>query len=343
MTQAKITMKALAYERYGPPDVIRVEEVPRPTPKPDEVLIRVHASSVNTSDWRIRAAAFPGIAALPARLIFGLSRPRNTRLGSEFAGVVEAIGKDVKSFVPGQRIFGITSKGGASAEYLALPETSAIEEMPEQLSFEDAAALPFGGLAALVFLEQFASLKANQRVLIVGASGGVGIYAVQIAKALGAHVTGLSGPDSQTLISSLGADVTLNYKKTKFPDIVDRFDVILDTVGVATPRQARKLLRQGGLFLPLNFGMRELVAALLNSFFDRKIRITVNPNTAKDLQRLAGLVRDRRVRPVIDTVYPLSEASAAHAHVETRHRKGAIVLSILPEEPVLAAVAAFGR
>ena len=343
MTQAQFTMEALTYERYGPPDVIRVADVPRPTPKPDDVLIRVHASSVNTSDWRVRAAAFPGITALPARLTFGLFRPRNTLLGSEFAGVVEAIGADVKRFVPGQRVFGITSKGGASAEYLALPETAAVTAMPDDLSFEEAAALPFGGLAALPFLEQFAALRRNQRILIVGASGGVGIYAVQIAKALGAHVTGLSGPDNQALVRSLGTDVALNYKTTKLSDIADRFDVILDAVGVVAPRQARKLLRRGGLFLPLNIGMRELVAALFNPFFDCKVRLAVNPNTAKDLLRLAGLVRDSKVQPVIDTVYPLSEASAAHAHVETRHRRGAIILSILPEEPVLAALAAFGR
>ncbi|MEM9231907.1 MAG: zinc-binding dehydrogenase [Pseudomonadota bacterium] len=161
------------------------------------------------------------------------------------------------------------------------------------------------------------------------ASGGVGTYAVQIAKALGAHVTGLSGPDSQTLVSSLGADVTLNYKTTKLSDIVDRFDVILDTVGVVAPRQARKLLRREAFFLPLNIGLREFVAALLNPFFDRKVRLAVNPNTPKDLEHLAGLVRNGKVQPIIDTVYPLSEASAAHAHVETRHRKGAIVLSVL--------------
>ncbi len=336
-------MKALTYTHYGSPRVVQITEVPRPEPQHDEILIRVHASAVNTSDWRIRAAAFPGITALPARLIFGLRRPRNTRLGSEFAGVIEAVGPDVKSFVPGLRVFGITSKGGASAEYLALPETAAVAEIPDNLSFEEAAALPFGGLSALVFLEQFASLKANQRVLIVGASGGVGIYAVQIAKALGAHVTGLSGPDSQRLVGSLGADITLNYKTIKLSEIKDRFDIILDTVGVVSPKQARGLLRRNGLFLPLNVGMRELLAAALNPFFDRKIRLTVNPNTAQDLRQLSRLVRDGKVQPVIETVYPLAEASVAHAHVETRHRKGAIVLSILAEETDSAAVAAFGR
>ena len=336
-------MKALTYTNYGPPGVVQITEVPRPEPQPDEILIRVHASAVNTSDWRIRAAAFPGITALPARLIFGICRPHNTRLGSEFAGVIEAVGPDVNGFVPGQRVFGITSKGGASAEYLALPETAAVAEIPDDLSFEEAASLPFGGLAALVFLDQFAGLKANQRVLIVGASGSVGIYAVQIAKAIGAHVTGLSGPDSQTLVADLGADETVNYRAVSLSEIGDRFDVVLDTVGVVSPKQARRLLRRDGLFLPLNVGMREFLAAALNSVFDRKIRLAVNPNTAQDLRQLAGLVRAGKVQPVIDTIYPLSEASRAHAHVETRHRKGAIVLSILAEETASAAMTAFGK
>ncbi|MEM9269440.1 MAG: NAD(P)-dependent alcohol dehydrogenase [Pseudomonadota bacterium] len=342
MTEAHPTMQALTYERYGPPGNVRIAEVPKPATKPDEILIQVHASAVNTSDWRIRAAAFPGITALPARMIFGLFRPRNIRLGSEFAGVVEAVGRDVTRFEPGQRVFGISSTGGASAEYLALDETDAIAEMPEHLSFIEAAALPFGGLAALVFLRDFAALKAKQRVLIVGASGGVGIYAVQIAKSFGAHVTGLSGPDSQTLVSTLGADVTLNYKTVALSEIGDRFDVILDTVGVVSPSQARRLLRRSGLFLPLNIGLRESVASLLNAFFSTKTCLAVSPNTSEDLHQLGKLVRGGHVQPVIDTVYELTEASLAHAHVETRHRKGAIVLSVLPDEPATTAVAAFG-
>ena len=330
-------MRALAYECYGPPGVVQVAQVPRPMPKPDEILIRVHASAVNTSDWRIRAAAFPGITALPARLIFGLFRPRNKRLGSEFAGIVDAVGSEVTDFKPGQHVFGVSPKGGASADYLTISEKAAVSEIPEGLSFEEAAALPFGGLAALVFLERFASLRASQRILIVGASGGVGIYALQIAKALGAHVTGLSGPDSQTLVGDLGADKTLNYQTVELFKIDDRFDVIIDTVGVVPPHQARRLLRSDGLFLPLNVGVREILAAVLNPFFNRKTRLAVNPNTAADLHQLAEFVRDGRVRPVIDTIYPLSEAAAAHAHVETRHRKGAIVLSIFGGHTIKAA------
>ena len=328
MSQPSPKMKALIYEHYGPANVVRIQKVSRPTPKPNELLVRVHASSVNTSDWRIRAAAFPGITAIPARIIFGLFHPRNTRLGSEFAGVVEAVGAEVVAFSPGQQVFGITSAGGASAEYLVLPETWAVAETPSHLSFVEAAALPFGGLAALVFLEQFANLRANQRILIVGASGGVGIYALQIARTFGAHVTTLSGPDSQKLVRSLGAHEALNYETTKFSEIDLRFDVILDTIGTVSPRQARRLLCPGGLFLPLNIGLREVVAALLNPFFAQKIRLGVNPNTAKDLHQLAELVRDGSVQPVIDAVFPLTKAVSAHERVETRHRKGAIVLAL---------------
>ena len=336
-------MKALTYNTYGPPEVVRVTDVPCPEPQQNEILVRVYASAVNTSDWRIRAAAFPGIAALPARLTFGLRRPRNQRLGSEFAGVVETAGVEMTRFAPGQRVFGITPNGGASAEYIAIAESAAAAEIPDNLSFNEAAALPFGGLAALVFVEQFAKLNAKQRILIVGASGGVGAYAVQIAKACGAHVTGVSGPESQDFVKDLGADQRVNYRETDLRNINDRFDVILDTVGTVSPRLSRHLLRQGGLFFPLNIGLRELGAALLNPFRNRKIRLAVNSNTAKDLHRIARLVRDGKVQPVIDSIFPLPKAAAAHAHVEKRHRKGVIVLSIKPEEPVLTALAAVGR
>ena len=325
-------MKALTYNRYGPPEVVQVSEVPRPEPQPNEVLVRVYASAVNTSDWRIRAAAFPGITALPARLFFGLCRPRNQRLGSEFAGVVKAVGNDVKGFVPGQRVFGISSKGGATAEYVAISEGNAVTEIPEGLSFIEAAALPFGGLAALVFLEQFAQLRADQHVLIVGASGGVGGYAVQIAKAGRAFVTGVSGPDSLELVKGLGADQTINYRATDLGDINGRFDLILDTVGVVSPRMSRHLLHPGGLFLPLNIGLREVCAALLNPIHSRKIRLGVNKNSAIDLERLLELVRAGSLRPVIDSVFGIHHAAAAHDLVERRHRKGAIILKVESEK-----------
>ncbi|MEM6634684.1 MAG: NAD(P)-dependent alcohol dehydrogenase [Pseudomonadota bacterium] len=320
--------KALSYSRYGPPSVVRVEEVPKPVPGRGEVLLRVHAGSVNTADWRMRAAAFPGILVIPGRAIYGLHKPRNPRLGTEFAGTVEDLGPGVTKFDLGDSLFGFKPSGGASAEFITVPQDSAVAKMPEHHSFEEAAALPFGGVCALVFLTDFARIEVGQNVLVVGASGGVGVYAVQIAKALGANVTGVSGPKSTALVHQLGADATIDYQATRMESVSARFDLILDTFGALSPRLARRLLVPGGLFLPLNFGLAELGAALLNPLRDRKIRIAVNGDKSEDLERLADLVQSGDVRPVIDTCYLLEDAARAHAHVETRNRRGAIILQI---------------
>lgn len=321
-------MKALTYERYGGPEVVQVTEVDQPSPGAGDVLVRVHASAVNTGDWRIRAAAFPGVLAVPGRLMFGLFRPRNQRLGSEFAGVVESVGAAANRFTPGDRVFGMITSGGATAEYLVVPETGAVAQMPTLLSFEEAAGMPFGGLCALVFLGEFADLKPGQKVLIAGASGGVGVSAVQIAKALGAHVTGVAGPDSQNLVASLGADETIDYRQTDLETLAGRYDVVFDTFGAISPKLSRRLLVEGGLFLPLNFGLREIGAALLNRFRNRKIRLAVNEDRMADMVRLAELIEAGKLRPVIDTVYPLEEAADAHGRVEARHKQGAVVLRI---------------
>ena len=325
-------MKALTYERYGGPEVVQVTEVDAPSTGDGDILVRVHASAVNTGDWRIRAAAFPGILAIPGRLMFGLFRPRNRRLGSEFAGVVERVGASANRFKPGDRVFGMVTSGGASAEYLAVPATGAIAEMPASLTFEQAAGIPFGGLCALVFLDEFAKVQPGQKVLIAGASGGVGAYAVQIAKALGAHVTGVAGPGSQEFVASLGADETIDYRKTDLASLSGGYDVVFDTFGAVFPKLSRSLLVEGGLFLPLNFGLREIGAALLNSFRKRKIRLAVNEDRREDMERLVTLIEQGKLRPVVDTVYPLEEAQHAHANVEGRHKKGSIVLKIVPEK-----------
>lgn len=324
-------MKALTYSQYGGPEVVQITEVETPTPVPDEILVRVHASSVNTGDWRIRAAAFPGIMAIPGRLMFGLFRPRNPRLGSEFAGVVDGVGASVSKFEEGDLVFGMTPLGGATAEYLAVSDSSAVAKMPASLGFEDAAGMPFGGLCALVFLGEYAALKPSQRVLIVGASGGVGAFAVQVAKALGAHVTAVSGPDSQDFVASLGADETVDYKTTDIASLGQRFEVVFDTFGAISPKASRELLVEGGLFLPLNFGLPEIGAALLNRFRTRKIRLAVNPDRMEDMERLAKMIEKGVVCPVVDSVYPLEEAVQAHARVESRHKLGAVVLRIVDQ------------
>ncbi|MEM6896645.1 MAG: NAD(P)-dependent alcohol dehydrogenase [Pseudomonadota bacterium] len=321
-------MRALTYTRYGGPEVVAVTEVPQPKPAKGEILVQVEASAVNTGDWRIRAAAFPGILAIPGRLMFGLTRPRRQALGTEFAGVVAALGPGATRFQVGDAVFGFASGGGASAEYLSIAEEGAVALRPAGLSAQEAAALPFGGLCALAFLSDFAGLQPGQSVLIVGASGGVGCYAVQVAKALGATVAGVAGPDSQAFLTSLGVDVAYDYSATSLRQIEGPFDVVFDAVGAASPQDAWHLLREGGLFLPLNFGLREIGAALTNPLRRRKIRLAVNDDTAEALDKLSQMVTAGTLRPIIDTVFPLDEARAAHAKVETRHRQGAIVLSI---------------
>ena len=330
-------MKALTYTQYGGPDVVRITDVTMPEPQDGEVLIRVHASAVTTGDWRLRAAAFPGALAIPGRLMFGLRRPKKSQLGTVFAGTVEAIGVNTTRFYVGDRVYGMSLDGGASAEYLAFDEAGAIAKMPETLDFAEAAALPFGAVCALVFLTDFSSLHAGQRVLVVGASGGVGTYGVQIAKAIGAHVTGVASGSNAAFVRSLGADAFVDYRVTDIAKLTDRFDIIFDTVGALSTRAARGLLEKNGQFLPLNFGLRELGAALLNPLRLKKIRIAVNGDKAEDLERVNTMIKAGTLRPVIDTIYPLSEARAAHAQVESRHARGTVVLKIPSPEPRAAA------
>lgn len=321
-------MKALTYARYGPPEVIEISDVPRPKVGANQILVDVHASAVNTADWRIRAAAFPGIMAVPGRLMFGVLKPRNTRLGSEYAGVVAEVGDAVSGFKTGDQVFGMAPGSGASAEYVAVERDSAVAAMPSEMRFQDAAALPFGGLTALVFLRDYAKLSNGQRILIIGASGGVGCYAVQVAKALGAQVTGVSGSDNQGFVRDLGADETIDYSVTNISDLSERFDVVFDTVGALRPGQALALLAPNGSFWPLNFGVREIFSAFLNPLRSRKVRLAVNPDRGKDLIDLAHMVEQGTVAPQIDTLFPLERAQAAHALVEKRHRKGAVVLIV---------------
>lgn len=321
-------MKAAIYEQYGPPEVLRIGEVPEPLPADDQLLVRVHASSVTTADWRLRASAFPGIMWLPGRVIFGLFRPKNHVLGGEFAGEVVAAGGAVSRFRPGDRVFGFC-EGGSNAELVAVPETSAITTTPANLSDAEAAAVPFGGLAALVFLRDFAKVRPGQRVLVVGASGGVGVHAVQLARHFGAEVTGVASAASLDLVRALGAAHAIDYKTEDFTASGPTYDVILDTIGTTSFDRARRALTETGVFVPLNFGFRELLQLPTTSAFGRqKLVIGVNKDTQADMEFLAARLGAGDIRPVIDRTYPLDEIVAAHRYVEGRHRRGSVVLSV---------------
>lgn len=321
-------MKAMTYTTYGGPEVVVPREMPRPVAGAGEILVRVNAAGITTADWRLRASAFPGGLWLPGRLMTGLFRPRKPVLGGDFAGVVEAVGTGVTRFRPGDRVFGF-SGFGAHAEYLAIRAEGAVASIPGGMSDTEAAALPFGALCALEFLRDVAGVQPGQRVLVVGASGGVGGYAVQIARWLGAEVTGVASAANAGFVRSLGAEDFVDYRAE---DVTRRnavFDVVFDTVGVLSFATAKRILAPTGLFLPLNFGLGDLPRALCSGFGrGPRMKLHVNSDSRAGMETLARLVIEGQLRSLIDRVYPFERIHEGYAHVESRHRSGAVVLDI---------------
>lgn len=325
-------MKAAIYHRYGPPDVVTLQDVARPEPAEDEVLVQVAATTVTTADWRLRASAFPGGLWLPGRLMMGLFAPRNPVLGGEFAGTVIAKGAKVTEFDIGARVFGFSGHG-AHAEFLTIKANGAISQIPDGLSETDAAALPFGGIAALVFLRDIARIKPGQNILVLGASGNVGVYAVQIAKAMGAQVTAVASDENLGLLSELGADKVIDYRSNDPLSGENKYDVVLDPAGVSTFKGARKALIPNGVYVALNFSLLDALRALISRFGGGPtMRIGVNGDTREDVDALAGMIAKRQVRPVVDRILPLEQIRDAYAYVEGRHRRGSVVLQVTPTE-----------
>ena len=321
-------MKAFVYDRYGPPDVLRCVELPTPEPGPGEILIRVCATSVTTADWRLRASAFPGLMWVIGRLMFGLFKPRNKVLGGDFAGDVVAIGPGVEGFSIGDAVFGHIGKGGY-AEFAIAKTDDAIVPKPEALTYAEVAAVPFGALAALVFLRDLAKFTSRQKILIIGASGNVGVYAVQIAKALGAHVTGVASGQNADLLRALGADEFVDYERRDPRLLNDRYDLVFDTFGAFSFADARRVLKPRGLFLPLNFGLSDVLKTLVFGWVRAQKMITaVNNDTREDLEVVVDLISKAQLRPVIDHLFPFDQLVSAHRHVEARRRSGSVVIQL---------------
>jgi NADPH:quinone reductase-like Zn-dependent oxidoreductase len=331
-------MKVAYCARYGPPGTIAIREAPQPVPRDTEILVTVRATTVTSADWRQRAGDFPGIFSVLGRPAIGLRGPRRAVLGGEFAGVVSATGARVTGFRPGDAVFGFAGSG-AHAEYLAIEEAAPVLRMPDGWSFAEAAAIPFGAFTALVFLRDRARLQPGERVLVVGASGGVGVSAVQIARHLGGVVDGVCGPDHADLVRSLGADRVIDRHRDSYLDGSATWDVILDTVGATTFPACRNALTPAGRHVALEFGLTGMAWALVTRFGGgRRAVVGISGETRADLALIARLMADGALRPVIDGRYPFAAIAEAHARAESRRKRGSVVVTMLdpPPHPIAA-------
>jgi NADPH:quinone reductase-like Zn-dependent oxidoreductase len=322
-------MLAASCRRYGAPDVLKIEEVARPTLKADEVLVRVRASSVTSGDVRMRAFTGAGIFWLPMRLLFGVLRPRNPITGMEFAGTIAAVGKGATGFRVGDAVFGMKI-GGANAELLAVREAGAIAAKPDGLTLEEAAVVPFGALSALAFLRDFVQIKPGQKILIHGASGAVGVFAVQLAKHFGAHVTGVCSTANLDLVTSLGADQVIDYSKTDFTRGPDVYDAILDTVGGTSFSRSKRVLAPYGRHVFVVQTLTQLLQALWTSMRRGKRAIVgfSSGDSKEDLLLIKGLIETGRIRPMLDRTYRLPDIIDAHRYVDTGRKRGGVAISI---------------
>jgi NADPH:quinone reductase-like Zn-dependent oxidoreductase len=325
-------MRAAINTTYGAPDVLRLIDTPRPEIGPRQVLVQVYASPVTQGDRRLRAADFPGLSAVFGRLMFGVTRPRHQIGGSSFAGRVVEVGAKVTRFVVGDDVFGGVTRG-AYAEYLAIEEDANVAKMPRDTSYAEAAALPYGAVTALVFLRDMAKVQPGERVLVVGASGGVGTMAVQIAKHLGAHVTGVASRD-EDLVRELGAAEFIDYTHDDFTQGGRRWDVIFDATEGNHFRRFRRALTSRGRYLSLYMTLRVLFEMVTTAVRGGPRAMTgVAMGNSRLMDDLRALVEQGALRAVVAARFPLAQIADAHAALETSRPRGSVVIDMVDHAP----------
>jgi NADPH:quinone reductase-like Zn-dependent oxidoreductase len=329
-------MKAIVITKYGPPEVLRLKEVDKPAPRKNEILVRIHATPVSFGDKLVRnlKEITPGKFHMPflfwiiAKMYFGFRRPRITILGSEFAGEIESIGKDVKKFKEGDQVFGYLGQTmGAYAEYLCMPENGVLALKPANMTFEQAAAVPYGAIMALSLLRK-QNIGPGQRVLVNGASGGIGPFVVQLAKYYGAEVTGVCGTPRLGYVKSLGADKVIDYTREDFTASGEIYDVIVDILGKSQFSKIKRSLTPNGRWLLVSFKTKKLLQMLWTQIAGgKKVVCVLSSEKAEDLVFIKELIEAGKIKTIIDTCYPLAQAAEAHRYVEQGHKKGSVVIT----------------
>jgi len=328
-------MRAILCTKYGSPNVLQLGEVKKPTCKDDEVLIKIHATTVTAGDCELRSFKVKPLLWIPARIYMGLRKPKRPILGMELAGEIESVGKDVKSFKKGDSVFADTGfHFGSYADYVCLPSTNAMSKKPVNMTYEEAAAVPVGGLNALHFLRK-ANIQSGEKVLIYGASGSIGTFAIQIAKCFGAEVTGVCGTSNLELVKSLGANKVIDYTKEDFTKNDEIYDVIFDTKGTNSFPHIKRSLKEKGRYLSANPKMVDMISGIWTSMTSRKkVILEASGQETKDLIYLKELIEAGKIKSVIDKRYPLEQIREAHSYVEKGHKSGNVVITLKHSDKV---------